>query len=169
MQYRSTLNNVDWLNENEEKLRSIFPDTWTHLGNVTDVQLLYKLKLLSVPLSHDHVGDFMAFMEESGVIHRQGNTIRSCREPVLFAKGFFSEAQPQTEETKDDKATKGQHVRYVRKDSHDLFIFLFLFWWTCGIVIAKGFWSTLISIFFPPWAMYVSVERFLEVFKVIPV
>ena len=35
--------------------------------------------------------------------------------------------------------------------------------WVAGIVIAKGFWSTFFSIFFPPWSWYLVVERVLTV------
>jgi hypothetical protein len=38
----------------------------------------------------------------------------------------------------------------------------FLLLWIVGIVIAKGFWSTLFSIFFFPWAWYLAVEHVLK-------
>lgn len=31
--------------------------------------------------------------------------------------------------------------------------------WLSGIVLAQGFWDTLCTIFFPPYAMYLVVER----------
>ena len=34
--------------------------------------------------------------------------------------------------------------------------------WIMGLVIAKGFWSTLCA-FFPPWAWYLTVERAMTV------
>ena len=33
--------------------------------------------------------------------------------------------------------------------------------WFAGIVLASGFWSTFFSIFFPPWAWYIVVEKML--------
>ena len=33
--------------------------------------------------------------------------------------------------------------------------------WTAGVVIAKGLLSTLVAICFPPWALYLVVERAL--------
>lgn len=30
--------------------------------------------------------------------------------------------------------------------------------WIAGIVIAKGFWSTLAAIAIPPWALYLVIE-----------
>ena len=31
--------------------------------------------------------------------------------------------------------------------------------WLMGIVLAKGFWSTLVAIFFPIWAWYLVAEQ----------
>ncbi|MDQ0082912.1 uncharacterized membrane protein YqaE (UPF0057 family) [Variovorax boronicumulans] len=36
---------------------------------------------------------------------------------------------------------------------------LMLLAWLVGAVLAKGFWSTVFSIFFPPWGWYLIVER----------
>ncbi len=33
--------------------------------------------------------------------------------------------------------------------------------WICGVVLANGFWSTLISIVFPLWAYYLVAEKLL--------
>jgi len=32
--------------------------------------------------------------------------------------------------------------------------------WILGVIIAKGFWSTLFSIFFAPWAWYLTLEYY---------
>lgn len=39
--------------------------------------------------------------------------------------------------------------------------------WLAGIVIANGFWSTLIAIFIPFWAYYLVVERIMYVLGMI--
>lgn len=41
---------------------------------------------------------------------------------------------------------------------------IFFLIWMCGIVIAKGFWSTLAAIFFFPWAIYLFAELLLNTF-----
>ena len=41
---------------------------------------------------------------------------------------------------------------------------LFFLMWMCGVVIAKGFWSTLAAIFFFPWAIYLFAELLLNTF-----
>lgn len=33
--------------------------------------------------------------------------------------------------------------------------------WVAGIVIAKGFWSTLIAVFIPFWAWYLTIEQLI--------
>jgi len=33
--------------------------------------------------------------------------------------------------------------------------------WISGIVLAKGFWSTLLAVFFVPWAWYIFIEKVL--------
>ena len=34
--------------------------------------------------------------------------------------------------------------------------------WIVGIVLAKGFWSTLVAVFIIPWAWYIAVEHIME-------
>jgi hypothetical protein len=34
--------------------------------------------------------------------------------------------------------------------------------WICGLVLAKGFWSTLFAVCVPPWAWYLVAERGLQ-------
>lgn len=53
--------------------------------------------------------------------------------------------------TEDKSATGPQLATY----------FIFLFWWLCGIALAKGFWSTCFAICLPPYAMYLLVEKLI--------
>ncbi len=36
--------------------------------------------------------------------------------------------------------------------------------WVAGLVLAKGFWSTLFALFMPLWAWYLVAERLVEKF-----
>ena len=36
---------------------------------------------------------------------------------------------------------------------------ILLFFWIAGIVLAKGFWSTLFAILLPIWSYYLVVEQ----------
>ena len=41
-------------------------------------------------------------------------------------------------------------------------VLVFILVWLGGIVVAKGFWSTLFSILFFPYSFYLLVEAFLK-------
>lgn len=41
------------------------------------------------------------------------------------------------------------------------------FAWVAGLVLAKGFWSTLLAILVPPWGWYLIVERLLKMWGVL--
>lgn len=41
----------------------------------------------------------------------------------------------------------------------DVAAMLIIMAWIAGIVLAKGFWSTVAAIFFVPWGWYLIVER----------
>lgn len=42
-------------------------------------------------------------------------------------------------------------------------VWFFLAGWLCGLVLAKGFFSTLFCVFFPSWAWYLCAERGLQI------
>jgi hypothetical protein len=44
---------------------------------------------------------------------------------------------------------------------------IFTFFWIMGIVLAKGFWSTLFAVVFPLWALYLDVEMLLLHYHII--
>ena len=43
---------------------------------------------------------------------------------------------------------------------------IFCIAWMGGVVLANGFWSTLLAIAFPVWAWYLTIEHLL--FNVVP-
>ncbi len=40
---------------------------------------------------------------------------------------------------------------------------VFMMFWIGGVVLAKGFWSTLFTLVFFPWALYLMIERIFQV------
>jgi hypothetical protein len=40
---------------------------------------------------------------------------------------------------------------------------MFMVFWIGGMVLAKGFWSTLFTLVFFPWAFYLMIERIFQV------
>lgn len=48
-----------------------------------------------------------------------------------------------------------------------LVYFAFVVGWISGVVIAKGFWSTLFAVFVPFWAYYLVIERLLHFWGIV--
>ncbi len=44
---------------------------------------------------------------------------------------------------------------------NNIYSFIFSIAWVAGIVLAKGFWLTLLSIVFPPYAWYLLIEKLM--------
>lgn len=67
-----TLGNIDWLLANEDALKKLLPDTWTHVENLDGPRLAYGLKLLGVDWrSVQEFGRAMVFLERVGIMQRQ--------------------------------------------------------------------------------------------------
>jgi len=59
-------------------------------------------------------------------------------------------------------------IRNYNGSSMNKLMELFLFCtWIVGIVLAKGFWSTVIAVLIPLWAWYLVAERLLQYYGVI--
>jgi len=56
-----TLNNEAWLRANEAEIKEVLPDTWTHIANLSMIQIGFKLKLLGIDWrSEEEFGSIMA-------------------------------------------------------------------------------------------------------------
>lgn len=72
-----------------------------------------------------------------------------------------------TEETNKAPAKTTNIIQVERvTGGGGLFLFIFVVWWLAGIVLAKGFWSCLIAVIMPPYAMYLLVERVMQMWGV---
>ena len=61
----------------EDKLKNILPETWTHVNNLNGLQLGFSLKLLGVDWRSENVfGKIMLFLERIGLLLREGMTVR---------------------------------------------------------------------------------------------
>lgn len=72
-----------------------------------------------------------------------------------------------SEEEVKKKPTSTSETFVVNTWAGPVALLIFVFWWVAGMVIAKGFWSTTISIVFFPWALYLVVERILQMWGVV--
>lgn len=83
-----TLGNVDWVKDNERKLQRIFPEIWTHPGNINPLKLLFDLKLAGVDYrTDDEAAWALAFLTKVGICQVQPGTLCMRRNPhSIFPK-----------------------------------------------------------------------------------
>lgn len=75
---QSTIGNDEWLRKNEKALKEIFPNTWTHMGNLNGLQIAFKFKLLGVDWrSEEQFSKVMVYLEKVKIIIREGYTIKA--------------------------------------------------------------------------------------------
>lgn len=75
---QTTLGNTEWLKKNEQAIKDIFPQTWTHMHNLNGLQLGFKFKLLGIDWrSEDDFGKIMVFLEKTKIILRDGYTVKA--------------------------------------------------------------------------------------------
>lgn len=70
----ATLGNKDWLARNEDGIKKLLPDTWTHAENLGPMILKigFGIKVLGVPWSTtEEFGRIMVFFERIGLMQRQ--------------------------------------------------------------------------------------------------
>ena len=72
-----TIRNPEWVKKNEQVLKEIFPETWTHMHNLNGLQIGFKLKLYGVDWrSQEEFGQIMFYLEKIKIILRDGFTIK---------------------------------------------------------------------------------------------
>jgi len=77
MGLQDTLGNEEWLKKNEDAIKNLLPETWTHMHNLNGLQIGFGLKLLGVDWrSEDEFGRVMLFLERTRLMLRDGLTVR---------------------------------------------------------------------------------------------
>ena len=72
-----TIRNLEWVKKNEQTLKEIFPETWTHMFNLNGLQIGYKLKLYCIDWrTQEEFGQIMIYLEKIKIILRDGLTIK---------------------------------------------------------------------------------------------
>lgn len=85
MSLMDTLGNGQWLKDNEDKVKAMLPETWTHVANLNGLQLGFRMKLLGIDWrSEDEFGRVMAFLERIGIMMRDGLSVK--RNPYSIFK-----------------------------------------------------------------------------------
>ncbi|MBK6616382.1 hypothetical protein [Ottowia sp.] len=84
MSLQETLGSDQWLRENEEKVKALLPETWTHMGNLNGLQIGFGLKLLGIDWrSEDEFGRVMQFLEKARFMLRDGSTVKRNPQSVF--------------------------------------------------------------------------------------
>jgi hypothetical protein len=84
MSLRETLGSDEWLRANEDKVKALLPETWTHLGNLNGLQIGYRMKLLGIDWrSEDEFGRVMVFMERAKFMLRDGMLVKRNPQSVF--------------------------------------------------------------------------------------
>ncbi len=72
-----TLGSDDWLRANEDKVKALLPETWTHVANLNGLQIGFGMKLLGIDWrSQNEFGRVMVFLERAGFVLRDGLTVK---------------------------------------------------------------------------------------------
>jgi len=73
-----TLGNEEWVKENEDKIKKVFPNTFTHMQNLNMLKIGFGLKIIGIDWRTYHeLSNAMVFFEKSGLLLRQDNCIKS--------------------------------------------------------------------------------------------
>lgn len=89
---RETLGNIEWLRANEDKIKDILPETWTHIHNLNGLQMGFKMKLLGIDWrSEDEFGRVMVFFQKTKLMLMDGLLVK--RNPHSI---FEANANPPT-------------------------------------------------------------------------
>lgn len=72
-----TLDNDKWLAENGEAVKNLFPELWTHIGNINVLGLMFQFKILGVDWrSEEEFAFALAVCERRKLVRREGYTLR---------------------------------------------------------------------------------------------
>lgn len=76
--------NVEWLKTNEEKIKQVFPETWTHVSNVSLLQIGFKFKTLDIDWrSEDQLAKLMVYFTKIGMLERHGMLVRRAPHSIF--------------------------------------------------------------------------------------
>lgn len=74
---RGTIDNRVWLRENEQALKALFPETWTHVENLNGLELGFGMKLIGIDWRSTAEFSFVLIvLEKLGLTLRDGLTVR---------------------------------------------------------------------------------------------
>lgn len=85
--YPTTIDNVQWLRENEQKIKNIFPETWTHPANINPLQLMFQTKLLGLIWStKEELADILGRLTQIGIVQISPDELIRRSPHSIFSK-----------------------------------------------------------------------------------
>ena len=86
MSLLDTLGSDKWLRENETQVKAMFPETWTHIGNLNGLQIGFKMKLMGIDWrSEDQFAKAMVFLTKTGFLLMRDHTVKRNPHSVFKA------------------------------------------------------------------------------------
>lgn len=77
MNIKDTLGNEVWVCRNEQKIKDLLPETWTHIQNLSAMKLGFEFKVLGIDWrTDDDFAKIMIFFEKVGILLRDGMTVK---------------------------------------------------------------------------------------------
>jgi hypothetical protein len=77
MSLHETLGNEDWLKNNEDKVKALFPSALTNIQNLNGLKLGSELRLLGVAWRTEKEFEMiMVFLEKLGFVIRDGKAVK---------------------------------------------------------------------------------------------
>jgi len=73
----SVVCNAEWMKKNEQRLKELFPENWTHAGNLNPVFIGFQLKLLGVDWrSEVEYAAVLVYFKQVGIIKVDGLLVK---------------------------------------------------------------------------------------------
>lgn len=83
MSLENSLGNENWLKNNEERVKALFPIMWTNIQELNGIKLGSDLRLLGIDWRTDKEFEMiMVFLEKLGFILRDGHKVK--RNPQII-------------------------------------------------------------------------------------
>ncbi len=85
MRMVDTLGNKEWLQKNEDAIKKLFPETWTHVRNLNALQVGFGLKVLGCDWrSKDDFRGVMLFLEKARLVLRDDMCVKRNPDRVFM-------------------------------------------------------------------------------------
>lgn len=72
MSLAETLGNEAWMLENAPRIKQMFPETWTHIDNISALKIAFQMKLIGIDWrSPEEFARSMSYFHAVGLLQRK--------------------------------------------------------------------------------------------------